>query len=241
MLIVLRKRALWAMVLWICSAVGLASVLWAGQTGVTRPVSAPWTGERVVWVIDPGHGGEDGGAVSPDGVAESRINLAVSLRLREILRFAGEETRMTRETDEDLGDESLSTVRARKASDIRNRAALVNAIPGAILVSIHQNSLPSSPETHGAQAFRNGEPGGEVLAEAVQAVLNEIVNSHGAKESRIIPKTIYLMNHVTAPALLVECGFLSNGAETRQLTEPRYQTKLATVIAAGCLAGKETP
>lgn len=241
-MIVLRKRALWVMMLWLCSAVGLASVLWAGRTGATQPVFVPVDGTPVVWIIDPGHGGEDGGAVSPGGVMESHVNLAVSLRLREILRFAGERTLMTREEDSDLSDEGLPTIRARKASDIRNRVALVNDTPGAVLVSIHQNSLPSSPETHGAQTFCNGAEGGEVLAEALQAALNEVVNTHGAKEFRKIPKTIYLMNHVTAPAILVECGFLSNGTESRQLTEPDYQTKLATVIAAGCLrAGEETP
>ena len=95
-------------------------------------------------VIDPGHGGEDGGAVSPGGVQESHINLAVSKQLRDLLRFAGVPTAMTREEDVTICDEGLGTIRARKASDIRNRVAIVNGTENAVLLSIHQNSLPSS-------------------------------------------------------------------------------------------------
>ena len=239
-MILIRKRALWALALCGCSVLGMASVLWAGLT--TQPVFAPAERSPVVWIIDPGHGGEDGGAVSESGVQESGINLAVSLRLREILRFTGQQTRMTREADVSICDEGLPSIRARKASDIRNRVTLVNETPGAVLVSIHQNSLPASPETHGAQAFWNTQTGGEALAGAVQEVLNITINTHRAKNPRQIPQTIYLMNHVTAPAILVECGFLSNPAETALLGSPDYQTKLAAVIAAGCLrAGEETP
>jgi len=237
-MILIRKRALWALALCACSVLGLASVLWVGLAD--RPVFAPAEGTPVVWVIDPGHGGEDGGAVAASGVQESRINLEVSLRLQEVLRFAGQRTLMTRKEDLSVCDDGLPTIRARKASDIRNRVTLVNETAGAVLVSIHQNSLPSSPETHGAQAFWNAE--GELLAGRVQEQLNAVINTHRAKEPRQIPKTIYLMNHVTAPAILVECGFLSNAAETALLMEPDYQTKLAAVIAAGCLgAGEETP
>jgi len=237
-MILIRKRALLTLALCGCSVLGMASVLWAGLAA--EPVFAPVERTPVVWVIDPGHGGEDGGAVSESGLQESGVNLEVSLRLREILRFSGQQTRMTRDGDVSVCDEGLPTIRARKASDIRNRVALVNETPGAILVRIHQNSSPSSPETHGAQAFWNSE--GEALAETVQEALNSVVNTHRAKEPRKIPKTIYLMNHVTVPAILVECGFLSNAAETALLMEPDYQTKLAAVIAAGCLgAGEETP
>ena len=237
-MILIRKRALLTLALCGCSVLGMASVLWAGLAA--EPVFAPVERTPVVWVIDPGHGGEDGGAVSESGLQESGVNLEVSLRLREILRFSGQQTRMTRDGDVSVCDEGLPTIRARKASDIRNRVTLVNETAGAVLVSIHQNSLPSSPETHGAQAFWNAE--GETLAGRVQEQLNAVINTHRAKEPRQIPKTIYLMNHVTVPAILVECGFLSNAAETALLMEPDYQTKLAAVIAAGCLgAGEETP
>ena len=195
-------------------------------------------------VIDPGHGGEDGGAVSPGGVQESHINLALSKRLRDLLCFAGIPTVMTREEDVTICDEGLGTIRARKTSDIRNRVAIVNGTENAVLLSIHQNSLPSSTVTHGAQVFWNTGEGAEALAGVVQDALNTAVNAGNEKLPRKIPATIYLMNHVTAPAILVECGFLSNSSETVKLQEPSYQLKLAAAIATGylrCLAGEEVP
>lgn len=244
MMILLRKRTLWSLTFCTCMILGMGSVLWAGLTLPVQPTFAPEDGAPVVWILDPGHGGEDGGAVSKNGISESHINLEITLRLRELLRLMGQRCLVTREADVSVCDEGLPTIRARKASDIRNRTAMVNETAGGVLVSVHQNSLPSSPETRGAQVFRNRQEVAETLAEAVQNALNQTVNTEKPKDSREIPKTIYLMNHVTAPAILVECGFLSNEGETKLLTEPDYQTKLATVIAAGCLralVGEDTP
>lgn len=192
-------------------------------------------------VLDPGHGGEDGGAVSPDGVAESHLNLAVSERVNDLLRFAGQRTRMTRTEDVSIHTEG-ETVRARKASDIRNRVALVNETEHPVLLSVHQNSLPSSPVTHGAQVFWNRQEGAENLARIVQDSLNRTINAGNEKHPKQIQDSIYLMKHVTVPAILVECGFLSNAEETGKLQTPSYQIKLAAAITAGylrSLAGEE--
>lgn len=198
----------------------------------------------VTVVIDPGHGGEDGGAVSPGGVQESHINLAVSKQLRDLLCFAGVSTVMTREEDVTICDEGLGTIRARKASDIRNRVAIVEGTENSVLLSIHQNSLPSSTVTHGAQVFWNQQEGAEELAEAIQVSLNSSINVGNEKHTKQIPPTVYLMKHVTAPAVLVECGFLTNQEETRRLQDETYQRGLAVSIAAGYLRGTsegETP
>ena len=202
-------------------------------------ISAFSTAEKphVTVVIDPGHGGEDGGAVSPGGVQESHINLALSKRLRDLLCFAGIPTVMTREEDVTICDEGLGTIRARKASDIRNRVAIVNGTENAVLLSIHQNSLPSSTVTHGAQVFWNQQEGAEALAEAIQTSLNGSINVGNEKHTKQIPPTVYLMNHVTVPAVLVECGFLTNQEETRRLQDETYQRALAVSIAAGYLRG----
>ena len=242
MMILLKKRTVQTLAFSACMILGMASVLWAGAFAPVQPASGVLQRSPVIWVIDPGHGGEDGGAVSADGIVESHINLEVSLKLRDLLRLTGQQTRMIRTDDRSVCDEGLDTIRARKASDIRNRVSLVNETEGAVLLSIHQNSLPSSPVTHGAQVFWNPQEGGEPLAEAVQDTLNLTINPGNEKLCKKIPQTIYLMNHVTAPAILVECGFLSNGAETRQLSDPTHQTKLALAITAGCLralAGEE--
>lgn len=132
-------------------------------------------------------------------------------------------------------DPGLKTMRQRKVSDLHNRASFVNGIPNAVLLSIHQNSLPSSPVTHGAQTFWNRQEGAEALARTLQAGLNPVVNTHRAKEPKQIPDSIYLMNHVDAPAVLVECGFLSNREEAARLQQADHQKTLAAVIAAGYL------
>ena len=243
-ILLIRKQTWLSAWLLICLSC-LSAVFWSGFRQVSVPVlgaeqeSGP--AFRTV-VIDPGHGGQDGGAVAPDGTEESEINLAISLRLEQLLRFAGIPTEMTRREDCMVCDPGLDTMRQRKVSDIHNRTALVNGTPNAVLLSIHQNSLPSSPVTHGAQAFRNRQEGAETLAQLLQCNLNAVVNTHRAKEAKLIPESIYLMNHVTVPAVLVECGFLSNAEETLRLRQADYQMTLAVTIAAGYLqwaAGEE--
>ena len=243
-ILLIRKRTLLSAWLLICLGC-LSAVFWSGSRQASVPVlSAEQESGPALQavVIDPGHGGQDGGAVAPDGTEESEINLAISQRLEQLLRFAGVPTEMTRREDCMVCDPDLDTMRQRKVSDIRNRTALVNGIPNAVLLSIHQNSLPSSPATHGAQAFRNRQDGAETLAQLLQCNLNAVVNTHRAKEAKLIPESIYLMNHVTVPAVLVECGFLSNAEETLRLRQADYQMTLAVTIAAGYLqwaAGEE--
>ena len=200
---------------------------------VETSVSAP-TG-KTVWVIDAGHGGEDGGAVAADGSKESDMNLAIARRLDALLVFLGEETRMTRTEDISIHDASASTLREKKRSDLENRVGLVNSTQGAILVSIHQNSLPSSKQTHGAQVFYGKKEGSAEVANAVQLALNQTVNAGNEKTEKAIDASIFLMKNVTAPAILIECGFLSNENETALLKSGEYQQRLAVVIAFGLL------
>ena len=232
MFVLLRKRRL-IPAAFFCGFLLLPLLLWAGLSIYPVQTFGVENGEARVVIIDPGHGGEDGGAVADDGTEESGINLAVSLRLEGIFRFLGVPTEMTRREDVMVCDSGLATLRQRKVSDIHNRAALVNQTPGAVLLSIHQNSLPSSPVTHGAQVFWNRQEGAEALAGQMQELLNEKINTHRPKEAKRISDGIYLMNHVNVPALLVECGFLSNGEEAVNLLREDYQTMLAALIAAG--------
>ena len=188
-------------------------------------------------VLDAGHGGEDGGAVSDSGVAESGINLQITRRLYEILRLLGHPSVMTRTGDDAVYDDTAVTLREKKASDLKNRVALVNETPNAVLLSIHQNSLPASRRVHGAQAFHARTEGSEALAESVQVALNAAVNLGNEKSRKVIDKSVYLMKNISCPAVLVECGFLSNAEEAARLCETDYQRKLAVTVAAGFLAG----
>lgn len=157
MFLVLGRKALSAVfaLLLVLSALAVSFALppKAAQTSGAAAVG------NTVWVIDAGHGGEDGGAVGADGSRESDINLAIARRLEGLLIFLGEETRMTRTDDRSIHSEGAATLREKKRSDLKNRVALVNGTQGAILVSIHQNSLPSSKRTHGAQVFYGIEGG----------------------------------------------------------------------------------
>ena len=235
--IVFGKKAFYA-------AAALLLVLSAVTVSILLPPKAVETSVSVsagktVWVIDAGHGGEDGGAVAADGSKESDMNLAIARRLDALLVLLGEETRMTRTEDISIHDGSASTLREKKRSDLENRVELVNSTQGAILVSIHQNSLPSSKRTHGAQVFFRKEEGSAALANAVQHALNETVNLENEKTEKAIDPSIYLMKNVTAPAILIECGFLSNENETALLKSADYQQKLAVVIASGLLQSSE--
>lgn len=188
-----------------------------------------------VIVIDPGHGGEDGGAVAGDGTVESQVNLAIAAKLNDLLRFCGQDTRMIRTSDVSIYSKSATTLHQKKVSDLQNRVALVNGMENAVLVSIHQNCLPASPSVHGAQVFYNTVAGADLLAQTVQDSLNRSINLDHEKTSKKISSSIYLMKNVTAPAVLIECGFLSNPTETKQLNQPAYQLKLAVSITCGIL------
>lgn len=211
-------------------ALGLLGVL--GYFVLTRsaPAAAVTPVGRPVVVIDAGHGGEDGGAVAPDGTEEADINLAIGQKLDLILRFMGENTRLLRNEDISLHDDSAQTIREKKVSDIHNRVDAVNALEDPRLISIHQNFFPSSKYS-GAQVFYGGNPLGQPWAELTQKNLRACLAPNNKREVKPIDRNVYLMNHISCPALLIECGFLSNPEERWLLKDPSYQTALAAVIA----------
>lgn len=190
-------------------------------------------------VIDAGHGGVDGGAVAKDGTVESGINLAIALRLKELFLFCGIEPTMIRETDVSIHSEDAESIAQKKVSDLRNRVAITNSHLQGFLVSIHQNSLPTAPSVRGAQAFYNPVSGAAELAHAMQATLNIAINPQRAKTEKQIPPGIFLMEKAQIPAVLVECGFLSNAEETQLLKTEAHQLRLALAILCGYYADKE--
>lgn len=232
-LVIRKRRLLWLLSAALLAALGLVLLLCASSR-IARPAFAPADGARTI-VLDAGHGGEDGGAVSADGTVESGINLSIVLRLNDILRFCGQKTVLTRCEDISIYSGDATTLHEKKVSDLKNRVALVNSLSGAVLLSIHQNCMPSFPRVQGAQAFYNQENGASALADGVQEALNTAVNTGGKKVKKQISGSIYLTKNVSAPAVLVECGFLSNREETARLQDPSYQTRLAVAIASGFL------
>lgn len=191
-------------------------------------------------VIDPGHGGEDGGAISCTGQPESGLNLEISLRLRDLFHLLGWKTAMTRTTDTAVYT-SGTTLAQKKVSDLKQRVHLVNETENALLVSIHQNQFTDSRYS-GAQVFYAPTPGSEDLAKQMQSAFVASVNPGSRREAKK-SSGIYLMEHIDCTGILVECGFLSNPAEEAALRKDTYQKSLCCVIAATvstCLSGQKS-
>ncbi len=211
----------------LCAAVLLGTLLLSRLGTAVAVMSAQQDTAQTV-VIDPGHGGVDGGAVSVTGVHESGINLEISLRLRDLLELLGVRTAIVRETD--ISIHTLgTTISQKKVSDIRNRVEFVAHTPGALLVSIHQNQFQES-KYRGAQVFYAKTTGSQPLAERLQSQLAAQLDPNNHRQCKKATD-IYLMEHVQCPAVLVECGFLSNRTEEALLRDATYQKKLAAVIA----------
>ena len=186
-------------------------------------------------VIDAGHGGIDGGVSGKtSGTRESELNLDIARKLKDRLESAGAKVVMTRKTEAGLYG-ILS--KGFKKRDMRKRMEIANGADPTIFVSIHLNYFPS-PARRGAQIFyKNGDAESEILASKIQSGLNLLYN----KNYSPLSGDFYVLNESKSTAVLCECGFLSNSAETAQLQEPSYQMKIAAAVAAGylrCLKGE---
>lgn len=212
------------------------AAIWPAQQG--RSAFAPVRLSEKQLILDAGHGGEDGGAVSLTGVPESGINLSITLKLDQLLGFYGVSPILLRETNISLHDPEADTLRKKKVSDLRNRVAAIEAVENAVLLSIHQNTF-SNAAYHGAQTFYRPGEESEALAQMMQDTLREGADPGNQRTPTKIPDSIYLMKHITCPAVLVECGFLSNPAEEAKLRDGGYQTRLAACMASAWLRSGE--
>lgn len=185
--------------------------------------------EKHLIIIDAGHGGEDGGAISCTGKYESQYNLSISLRLRDLLQLLGYNTIMVRTTDTSVYT-SGSTIAQRKVSDLKERVRIANSYKNALLVSIHQNYFQESKYS-GAQVFYSNQNGSKQLAEMLQNSFITILNPGSHREEKR-GEGIYLLEKVQCPGILVECGFISNPNEERLLLSAQYQKSICAVISA---------
>lgn len=200
----------------------------SGSRAVTVLSSNAPLVDRKTIVIDPGHGGVDGGATSCTGILESQYNLEISLKLRDLFHLLGVNTVMIRETDCSVYTEG-TTIAQKKISDLKERVRIVNDTPNAVLISIHQNHF-TQPEYCGSQVFYATTEGSRELAEALQKSFIQTINPESHRQIKKADG-IYLMQRVTYPAVLVECGFISNPKEAYMLGDSQYQNKLCAVIA----------
>lgn len=206
----------------------LAATWWGSRAVTVISQEIPLERDHTI-VIDAGHGGEDGGAVSCTGVKESSINLEISLKLRDLLHLLGFRTRMIRTGDISVYT-SGSNLAQKKVSDLKERVRIIAETENPVLVSIHQNKF-SDPRYSGAQVFYHGAEESGVLAKNLQARFCDTLNPGSERQSKRADG-VYLMEHAACTAVLVECGFLSNPREEALLRTPGHQRKIACVIAS---------
>lgn len=182
-------------------------------------------------LIDPGHGGEDGGAVSGD-VLEKEINLDISHDTANLFTFFGFDVSMTRTTDDALTNEG-EDVKKRKYNDMKMRLELYDSSENNVIISIHQNKF-SSAASNGTQVFYspNHEQSGQ-LARCIQFSVKKLLQPENKRECKAAGSEIFLLKNTKNPAVLVECGFISNKSEREKLLDKEYQKEIALSIVTG--------
>ena len=186
-------------------------------------------------IIDAGHGGFDGGASAEDGTVEKDINLQISLKVAKLLQFSGYNVIMTRDGDTGTEDDESAAIASRKKSDLANRLKLMKNNPDAIYVSIHLNKFTTSA-ANGAQVFytKNYKEAYD-LAQTVQSSITKLVQPENTRVVKQGTSSTYLLKNATVPAVIVECGFLSNKAELEKLKNDDYQSQMAFAICGGII------
>lgn len=186
-------------------------------------------------IIDAGHGGIDSGAVGTDGTLEKDINLNIALKLKDLFNISGFNVIMTREIDESIHDENSKTIRAKKVSDLKNRLNIINKNQNNLLISIHQNKFENK-KYKGSQIFYSkNNPLSKELAQSMKSSFLEFIQKDNNREIKPSPEGVFLLNKSNVPAIIVECGFLSNDEDTKNLKNNEYQTKIAFSIFCGFL------
>lgn len=200
-----------------------------------------------ILLLDPGHGGMDGGAQSAAGVSEKDINLAIAMYVKEYAETDGWKVVMTREKDVALGETGSKTIRGKKTADLIARKQMIKDIAPIAAISIHLNSFKQDRSVRGAQTFYPSGPGeqsvldeSKKLAEAIQDRLIAGI-ADGSERVALGKRDVLMLKNPPVPIAIVECGFLSNDSEAKMLEDPEYQKKLARYIYEGIMiySGKE--
>ncbi len=185
-------------------------------------------------IIDPGHGGFDGGAVASDGTVEKEINLNISLTVAKLLKQNGVYVIMTREKDVSTEDTESSEIASKKRSDLKNRLELMKDYPDSVFVSIHLNKFTTST-AFGSQVFYSDNEDAKILGDTIQRSIINLVQHDNMRVNKKATSSTYLLYNATVPAVLVECGFLSNAGELALLKQEEYQDKIAFSIYCGIM------
>ncbi len=207
-----------------------------GQNQQTLNNAAPG---KLTVVLDAGHGGEDGGAVSASGLYEKDLNLAIAEKLKILLEANGMTVIMTRETDILLYDRNSDYHGHKKVQDLATRRRIAEEHEDAVFVSIHMNAYPLSQYSGLQIWYSPNHPHSKLLAEEIQTTVREELQPENDRHIKSATSSIYLLHHLKSPAVLIECGFLSNEEEAALLADEKYQATLAQLIFVGILSAQE--
>lgn len=222
-----KKQGLFALLctlLILGTAIG--SILYLGET---KEVIVQYRSKPKI-IIDSGHGGFDGGAVGVNNTVEKDINLSIALKLRDMLQCNGFQVIMTRDADISLHDPEVTGMAKQKRSDMYNRREIIDENPDGLFISIHQNKFGES-SSWGAQIFYSpNHADSEYLAQIVQQKFVKYLQPENHREIKQSGQELFLLYHAKVPAILAECGFISNVEECEKLTSSQYQDQVAFVL-----------
>ncbi|HEX3015277.1 MAG TPA: N-acetylmuramoyl-L-alanine amidase [Desulfobacteria bacterium] len=207
----------------------MAAVIALALIGFSQAISVMAINGKVI-VLDPGHGGYDPGAISPQGIYEKDINLAIAKRVKAQLASTGAKVVLTREDDRDFVVEGSRGGKTRKQTDLNYRIEMAERLKAGAIVSIHVNATPSGSKSGAETFFMEGSAPGKALAESIQAELRK-VPSMGKRIAK--PGRFYLSRKTQITTVIVETGYLSNPGDRQKLRQEWYQDELAKAIARG--------
>lgn len=230
---IINKRRVAFILMSVLLPIGIFSYQYSNTNkNAISTMALPVTNKTIV--IDAGHGGEDGGATSENGISEAQINLKIALNLQKLLEQSGANVILTRSDENAIYDLDKKTLREKKVSDIKNRVKIGNNSSADIFVSIHLNKIPQNQYSGWQTFYKDGNEQGKELATSIQNNLNETIQ----KENKRVPmkiSNVYIIKQVEIPTTIVECGFLSNPKEEQILQQEIYQEKLAWGIYNGII------
>lgn len=210
----------------------IASLLIILFTIILLPMKVMALDEGKIILIDPGHGGFDGGAKSRNGVIEKDINLQICLKLKESLEGKGYKVYLTRENDEALSN-SDGTIKEKKREDLKKRRDMKKEVNCDIFISIHQNMFPQE-KCYGAQVWHGSNEVSKKLADNIQESVKESVKDNNKRVSKPAGDAyLILRDDYKGASVLVECGFLSNMEEEKKLQTEEHQNVLVEGISLG--------
>ena len=181
-------------------------------------------------IIDAGHGGEDGGAVGKNGLYEKDINLKIAFIMKDMLSSRGYDVLLTRSEDILLYDRNVDFKGRKKALDLAARVKIAQEYDDCIFISIHMNAFPD-PKYSGLQVYYSvNNENSKILADEIQTLIKETLQKENNRKTKAAGENIFVLDRIISPAILIECGFLSNPEECAALSDAQYLKKLSLII-----------